>query len=261
MRLHNLPDGADGHGSAEVSSVSQAWQGQAVEVASGPPNKDALESHDGRVCSAGRADAQRVSRTRHCLFMCGPSQPRIHRIGPPSDLHGASCGDTRTYTQDTYLGDDSPLVGFKFEVEAVWKGSVPQVAYLSAIVGDGDACADLPYSTDLIVGVRYLVYTYESMELHLCSLVFREYEDGHSDQYLIEIMGTFEEQVANLGPAKAFSGAGTDPGLKWRRRPTNPISKRRCLQTLRANPAEDRKPRRAYEFDYCRRFYPRSHSR
>ena len=118
--------------------------------------------------------------------------------------------DTRTYTQDTYLGDDSPLVGFKFEVEAVWKGSVPQVAYLSAIVGDGDACADLPYSTDLIVGVRYLVYTYESMELHLCSLVFREYEDGHSDQYLIEIMGTFEEQVANLGPAKAFSGAGTD---------------------------------------------------
>ena len=125
--------------------------------------------------------------------------------------------DTRTYRQYSDLGYDSPFVDFKFEVEAVWKGRVPQVAYMSAMVGDGAACAELPYSTDFVVGVRYLVYTYESMEFNLCSVVIREGGDGYEDLHSAETMGTFEEQVANLGPSKAFSGPGTD---QWPPTPT-----------------------------------------
>ena len=118
--------------------------------------------------------------------------------------------DTRTYRQDMYRRGDSLVIDFKFEVEAVWKGSVPQIAYMSANVGDRAACAYLPYSTDLIVGVRYIVYTYGSMDFNLCSVVTREGGDGYEDSFWTEILGTFEEQVANLGPAIGFSGTGTD---------------------------------------------------
>ena len=115
--------------------------------------------------------------------------------------------DTRTYKQVTFLGDDSQFVDFRFEVESVWKGSVPQVAYLSAIVGNGPACRELP--ADFVVGMRYLVYTYESMQISLCTSVFQEGVE-YRDSYYFESIGTFEEQVANLGPAGAFSGTGSD---------------------------------------------------
>ena len=83
--------------------------------------------------------------------------------------------DTRTYTQDSRFGDDTPFADFKFEVEAVWKGSVPQIAYISAIVGYDVTCADLPYSAELIVGVRYhRIHTMRSMEFNFCSVVFRD---------------------------------------------------------------------------------------
>ena len=125
--------------------------------------------------------------------------------------------DTRTYTQDTYRPHDAPFVGFKFEVEAVWKGRVPQIAYMSAMVGDGPACASLPISPELIVGVRYIVYTYEFLEFNLCSVVTREGGDEYDLLRSAEKMGTFEEQVANLGPGIAFSGTGTD---QWPPTPT-----------------------------------------
>ena len=125
--------------------------------------------------------------------------------------------DARQYSQHSQFGYYSIFVDFKFEVEAVWKGDVPQIAYMSANRGDGAACADLPYSTDFVIGVRYLVYTYESMEFSLCSVVIREGGDGYVDLLFAERMGTFEEQVANLGPAKGLSGPGTD---EWPPTPT-----------------------------------------
>ena len=125
--------------------------------------------------------------------------------------------DTRTYRQDVYRRGDSPFVDFKFEVEAAWKGRVPQIAYMSAMVGEGAACADLPISAELIVGVRYIVYTYESMEFNLCSVVTREGGDEQEDSFLAETLGTFEEQVANLGPAIGFAGTGTE---EWPPTPT-----------------------------------------
>ncbi len=144
-------------------------------------------------------------RAHACMCVTPPSHEYL--VSHSEVIFLGRLVDTRTYTQGTYSDDDSPFVDFKFEVESVWKGIVPQVAYLAAMAGALPACPELP--ADFVVGMRYLIYTYESMEISLCTPVFQEGVE-YRDLYFLESIGTFEEQVANLGPAGAFSGTGAD---------------------------------------------------